>query len=139
MNLLFKSSRRFFSSKVTEKDEQKSLVERVFRRIWAKIHQEFAFAVCFDETCDNRNKIPILKILKQLILLSNKKFKVLSHVCAIINEMIKQTNGIEEMINDSVHNSGTNVKPLKTKQETGRDKFSGYQPKIFAPPKQFVV
>jgi hypothetical protein len=59
--------------------------------------------------------------------------KLLAHVGAIKNEMIKPTNGIGEILYGSDRDSGTDTKPFKTAQ-TGREKFSDIAPKAFAPP-----
>ena len=109
----------------------------MFRHSRTDIHVGLAFAVCFacfipiylsaktHATAESQNVIPTPK--QQII---DKKFKILSQVGAIINEITKPTNRIEE-IKAPVYDGGTNVK-LNTTQ-TGREKFSDTSPEAFAP------
>ena len=78
------------------------------------------------EIAECQNEIPTPK--QQI---TDKKFKVLSCVGAIINETKQPTSEIKEL-NYPVYDSRTNVNPLKT--QTGREKFSDTNPEALAPP-----
>ena len=113
MKLLLKlDRRRFFPNEARETKERESLVERMFRRRRTDIHAGLAFAMCFvclipiylsaktHATAESQNEIPTTK--QQI---TDKKFKILSQVCAIKNETEQSANGIEEIINTPVYDS----------------------------------
>jgi hypothetical protein len=143
MKLFLKLIRWFFSNRFRETKERESLGE--WTLLLSRMYPRLAVAMCFGcfMLIDSRNEISTPKqqnrnkeALKSAQQILDKVVKNLfpATLQAVKNEIrqLKENNQTEKVV--PAPECRTSVKPLTTRQKTGRDKFSETIPKAFAPP-----